>query len=154
MREVDPRAEQALAGVARVIDHAAAQHADVATLIEQRDVDRRLERHERRFVLGVEEARVLHRHDRRLALALDAGAAEVERARALELRKPRRRSRQRQQRGVAKMRAGERIGEHGGQEKPLGDFQALLVLLQARRLGGELGVARQQAGKLCRGAAA
>src|SRR5207248_360232 len=89
MREVDARAEQALAGVARVIDHAAAQHADVATLIEQRDVDRRLERHERRFVLGVEEARVLHRHDRRLALALDAGAAEVERARALELRKPR-----------------------------------------------------------------
>src|SRR3954466_7134294 len=52
------------------------------------------------------------------------------------------------------MRAGGGIGEHGREEQALGDFGARLVLLQARRLGGELGVAWQQARKLRRGAAA
>src|SRR5919108_5634034 len=55
---------------------------------------------------------------------------------------------------MAEMRAGDRIAEHGGEEQSLGDLGALLVLLQARRLGGELGIARQQSREFGRGAAA
>src|SRR5581483_4651531 len=52
------------------------------------------------------------------------------------------------------MHAGDRIGEHRGQKEALGDLGALLVLLQSRRLGRELGVAWQEARKLGRGTAA
>ena len=52
------------------------------------------------------------------------------------------------------MRAGHGIGEHRGKEEALVDLDAALVFLQARRLGGELGVARQELGESGRGAPA
>ena len=53
VREVDARAERALAGVARVVDHAAAEHPDLDLGIEQDQVDGGLGLGERGAVLGV-----------------------------------------------------------------------------------------------------
>src|SRR5205814_4083169 len=87
VREVDAGAEEPLAGVAWMLDFAAAQHADFALRIEQRDIDRSLERPQRRLVFRIQEPRVLHRHDGGLTHALDARAAQIELAGALELRR-------------------------------------------------------------------
>ena len=78
MRQVDAGAEDVAALVFRVLDLAAAQHADFADRIEDRDVGCGLCVGERVVVLGVEVARILDRDDRRLAAPLDAGRAEID----------------------------------------------------------------------------
>ncbi len=80
--------------------------------------------------------------------------AEIELAAALILGEARTRRRQRQQHGVAQVRAGRGIGEHVRQEQALRLFQAKLVALHARRLYGKRGIARQQARERRRGASA
>src|SRR5438034_5218479 len=76
MREVDAGAEQAPAGEFRMLDGAATQDADFGLRVEQRQVDRGLHAVERRFVLRVQIARVAHRDDRCLAVALDPRAVQ------------------------------------------------------------------------------
>ena len=61
--EVQAGAEDAPAGVALVLDDAAAQHADLDRVVEQHEIDRGLERRDRRVVLGVEVARVAQLDD-------------------------------------------------------------------------------------------
>ena len=135
-------------------DLAAAQHADLGPRVEERDVDGDLERLERRLVLGVQEARIIHCHHRSASLALHACAREIEPAPPLEFGEARSRMRMRQQHRVAKMAACHAIGEHGGKEEPLVDFEAALVLLQPRCFFRQCGVARQQVRKGGGGAAA
>ena len=76
MSEVDAGGEDLAALVLRVLDHAAAQHADLAQRIENGDVRRGLGVGERVVVLGIEEARIFDGDDGGLALALDFGGAE------------------------------------------------------------------------------
>ena len=85
VREVQPGAEDPPAGVARVLDDAAAQHRDLDLLVEQREVDRGLQRAGRGVVLGVEVARVAQLDRADLAVADDRRGAEIDVAGALQL---------------------------------------------------------------------
>ena len=58
MREVDPGIENALAGIFRVLQQPAAQHADLDAVIEQHEIDRRLHCSHGAIVLGIEEGAV------------------------------------------------------------------------------------------------
>ena len=87
VREVDPGAEDAPPGVARVVDDAAAEDADLDLGIEQDEVDRGLGRGQRGGVLGVEVARVAQLEDPRDAVAAHVRAAEVDLAAACAARR-------------------------------------------------------------------
>ena len=67
MGEIDAGGKHLAALVFRVIDHAAAQHADLALWIEDGDVGRGLGGVERVVVLGVEETRIVDGDHRGLA---------------------------------------------------------------------------------------
>src|SRR6185503_3930816 len=66
VRQIYARAEQPASCVLRVRDGAAAQDADFGLRIEQCQVDRDFRAGERRFVLGVEELRVVQCEHRNL----------------------------------------------------------------------------------------
>ena len=70
-------AERPLAGVARVVDDATAEHADLNLGIEQDEVDRGLGLGQRVSVLGVQVARVAQLEYAGPALSGDACVAEV-----------------------------------------------------------------------------
>ena len=57
MRQIDPRIEDAAVFVFRMLNGAAAQHADFDRVVEQHEIDRSLQRGGRAIVLGVEEFR-------------------------------------------------------------------------------------------------
>ncbi len=78
MRQVDAARKNLAALVFRMIDEVAAQHADFAERIEDRDIGRGFGVVERVVVLGIEKARVLDGDDRGLALALDPRRAEID----------------------------------------------------------------------------
>ena len=80
MRQIDPGGKDLAAFVFRVIDHVAAQDADLAHRIEDRDIGRRFGVVERVVILGVEKARIFHGHNGRLALPLDTGRTKVDHA--------------------------------------------------------------------------
>src|SRR5262249_55823095 len=103
VREVDAGAEEMPPGVLRVRDDTAAQDADLGLGVEQGEIDRDLHPLDRRFVLGVEVARVAHRQNRRLALALEASPRELECAAAIVFGEPLRGAGMRQKHRVAKV---------------------------------------------------
>ena len=96
------------------------------------------------LVLGVEIARVAHRQHRGLALALEAGAGQLEPARAVELGHLLCGLRVRKKHRVAKVRAGGRVGEDLGEESALRLLQALLFLERQSRFRRELVRGRQR----------
>ncbi len=126
VREVQAGAEDAAAGVARMVDDAAAQHADLDLVVEQQEVDRRLERAERGVVLGVEVTRVAELDRADVAGALHVGLAEVECARlaeAVDLVDGERCGRQHR---LDQVPAGVGLREHVGEERALRDLQPRL----------------------------
>jgi hypothetical protein len=125
-----PRAEQPPAGVFRVLDRPAAQHADFGAPIEQREIDCGLEAGDRRFVLGVEKARIADRQHGGLAGALQADAGKVELAGTIELCETRARIGARQQHRMAQVHSRALVGEDVREEKTLVDLEAVLVALQ------------------------
>ena len=78
MRQVDAGGKDLAVFVFRMLDHAAAQNADLALRIENRNVRSGLGVVERVVILGVEEARVLDGDDRGLAHPLDFGRTEID----------------------------------------------------------------------------
>ena len=77
--------------------------------------------------------------------------AEVARSRTAEAVEQRQRLRLRLRHRVHQMRAAARVGEHVGEEDPLLDLEALLVLLQQLALGVDRGAGRQEVGVALRG---
>ena len=77
VREIDAGAEHVAVLVFRMLDRHAAQHRDLDLRIEQREIDAGFHAVERGLVLGIEEARIAERQDRRLAAPLDRGAGQV-----------------------------------------------------------------------------
>ena len=146
VREVQAGAEDAPAGVARVLDDAAPQHRDLDLGVEQREVDRGLQRAGRRVVLGVEVARVAQLDGADLAGAGDRRRAEVDVAGARQLVEVLERELGRAQHRVDQVTAGLGVGEDVAEQLALGDLVAVLVLLQALALGVDDEPARRQAG--------
>ena len=144
--QVQARAEDPPPGVLGMDRDSAAQHGDPDRVVEEHEVDRRLERRDRRVVLGVQERVVLGRDDPDLALAVDADDAEVRGPGPPEAVDAVERLRLRLRHRVQQMRAAARVGEHVGEEDPLLDLEALLVLLQQLALGVDRGAGRQQVG--------
>src|SRR5712692_5261555 len=138
MGEVDAGAEDAPAGILGMRDRRAAQHAHLGLRVEQRDIDRLLHALERRLVLGVEEARVVHRQHRCLAVTLEAGAAKIQFAGSFVLRQARARTRMRKKHRVAEMRTRRRVAEDLGEKLALRLLQPLLVALREPRFALEL----------------
>ena len=73
-----PLEKDLAAFVFRMIDDSAAQYADFAQWIEDRDIGGRFCIAERVIILGIEEARILYRHHGRLALPFDTGWTEID----------------------------------------------------------------------------
>ncbi len=146
MGQVDAGVEDAPAAPFRMLHLGAAQHRDVARAIERRHIDRAFERIERGLVLGVEEARVRHRHMDGAGAPLDQRRAEIEPARGRELARALDRFRARQQHGVAEMGARLGVGEDGGQENSVVDFDSVFLALDLPVLAYQLGARRRQAG--------
>ena len=136
--EVQAGAEDAPAGVARVLDDAAAQHADLDLRVEQDEVDRRLQRAGRRVVLGVEVARVAQLDGADVAAA--ARRCAVPRSTRPVALEARRGARARAASGAASRRSGGGRVSGSASTWPsscaLRDLVALLVLLQAARARG------------------
>ena len=101
---------------------------------------------QRRIVLGVEETRACGRDVDRIAAPLEPHRAEIESALGGEGRSVAGALGQRQEHGVAQMRAGPRTCEHMGEKDPLVDLDAVLVALVQGRLGGNLLRRRSEAG--------
>ena len=142
MREVDPGAEDALAGVARVIDDRAAQHADLGLGIEQDQVDGRLGRAERGAVLGVEVALVAELEHGRTPLPRDARGAEVGEPGAAELVDELERDRRRSEHRLDQVAPGLGQRQHVRDQQTLRELEPALVGQRQRALGLHLGVAR------------
>src|SRR5262245_18038071 len=85
MGEVDASAENAAAFVFRMLDHGAAHDGDFACAVEQREIDTDFRGIERSLIFGVEKSRIVLRHHRRLAAAVNRRAAELDPPLALEL---------------------------------------------------------------------
>ena len=131
MREVQAGAEDPLAGVARVLDDAAAQDADLDRRVEQDEVDRRFERAGGGVVLGVEVARVAQLDGADVAGSRDGRGPEIDAARsASNSAWCSSASFGRAQHHVDQVTAGLRVGEDVAEQLALRDLVAVLVLLQ------------------------
>src|SRR6185437_1693705 len=97
-------------------------------------------------VLGVEEARIVHGHDRGLALPLDARRTEIDRAAPDEFAEPLEGCRLRPQHRLAQMHAGLGQRQHLREENALVDFDAVFLALQMLGLRRHLPARRRQPG--------
>ena len=145
VREVDAGIVDAPAGILALGHDVAAQHRDLALGIEDADVGGDLGRGLGRVVLGIEEALVGQQQHGRLAVALDAGEAEIEPAVAQELGQRLGQFLARQQHGVAEMQPALGIGQELVAQDALVDLAAVLLGLAQLGLGGHLGAGRRQA---------
>ena len=127
VREVEARAEDAPAGVARVADDRTADHADLDLGVEQREIDRDLRRGQRLAVLGVQVPVVADLEVRRLPAALEVRPAEIGDAGRAELVETRERGLGRAEHRPDEMRAAPRRREHEREEEALRDLDALLL---------------------------
>ncbi len=130
MRQVDAAAEQAPAGVFRVLDRGAAQHRDVARGIEDRDIDGGLHVVDGGLILGIEKTRIVRDQMNRAAVALDPRRTEIEHAVTLEALQIFARLRPRQQHRMDQMIAGPLMAEHLRKKDSLVDLEPVLVALQ------------------------
>ena len=112
-----------------MIDDTAAQYADLAQWIEDRDIGGRFGIAERVIILGIEEARILYRHHGRLALPFEAGWTEIDHPVSNEFVHPRDRLLLRAQHRFAQVHSGFRKRERVRQENPLVDLDAIFFAL-------------------------
>ncbi len=144
--EVDAGAEGTSAAVARVGQDAAAQHAHGDRVVEEREVDGRLQGLDHGVVLGVEDRLVADGHLGHGAIAAYQCLAEVQAPRAVELRQQRQRARCGRQHRLHEVLAGVAPVEQVRKEDPLVDLPARLRGLGQRAVDGVLGPGRDQAG--------
>src|SRR5262249_9076657 len=135
MGEIDAAAKDPAPAIFRMVERAAAHDRDLGRGIERREIDRDLHGSERGLVLGVEETRILHGQNARLAAALEEDRAEIDRTIGRKLRQQFRRLRSRQQHRMAEVKARGLVGEHVGEKDALIDLDAVLVALQERTFG-------------------
>ena len=129
-----------------MLDHAAAEHADLDRRVEQREVDRDLGGVQRRVVLGIEVARVAQLEHAGATLAAQVRRAEVGDAGGAEVIEPLERLLGRAQHRPHEVRAGLGVGEHVREQQPLRDLQPVLVGERALVLGGQFVAARHEPG--------
>ncbi len=144
--EVDAGGEDLAALVLRVLDHAAAQHADLAQRIENGDISRGLGVGERVVVLGIKEARIFDGDDGGFALALDFGRAKIDYAFRDEFAHALQGLRLRPQHSLTEMHACVGYGEHVRQENSLIDLDAVFLALHQRVFGLDLPLRRRETG--------
>ncbi len=143
--QVDPGAERPLAGVARMVDDAAAEHPDLDLGIEQDQVDGRLGLVQRVPVLGVEVARVAQLEHAGAAVASDASVAEVDGAGRAELVEALERKLGRVEHRLDQVAPGARDLEDLGEQQTLRKLDAFLVGELAGALLFDLGACRYEA---------
>ena len=138
VREVETRTEDAPAGVARMADDGAADHAHLHLGVEQGQVDRDLGGRKRVAVLGVQVAVVPDLEVRRAPAALEVRPAEIGDAGRPELVETRERRLGRSQHRPDEVRPAARRREHEREEHALRELDALLVGQSLRPLDGHL----------------
>ena len=129
MRQVDAGVEDATAGILRMLHGAAAQDTDLDAVVEEHEIDRRLQRRRSAIVLGVEEFGVGQRHVTDFAFALDLGAAEIGKPGAAKFGDPLQRLAPRLEHRMDEMHAAAFVGEDVSDKQPLIDFQTFLGAL-------------------------
>ncbi len=151
VRQVQTRAEHALARVARMADDRAADDADLDAGIEEREVDRRLGRRQRDAVLGIEVPVVPDLEVRDVPPPLEIRAAQVGDTRRTEVVE----SFDRRCRGTEhrpdEVRAAARRREDEGQEEALRDLDALFLGERTLALGCDLLLRRDEPRELLGG---
>src|SRR6267154_6178208 len=105
-----------------MIEHAAAQHADLDVRVKQDQIRRDLQRTDYGVVFRVEVSFVMDGHVARAALDLDARGAEIGTAGGNEPRQPFERFRSRAQHRAYQMMPGLWIGEDLADEQSLVNF--------------------------------
>ena len=130
MREIDPRPEDPLSGIFRMLDHAAAHDHDFGRGVENREVDGNFHRSSVVCILRVEVARVAGGEMDGVASPLQSRRAEIERAVRDELRQVRMRLRVRQQHRVTEMAPAKLVAEHMREKQALVDLEPVLVALK------------------------
>jgi hypothetical protein len=151
MSEVDPGAEDAPPGVFRMSRRRAPEDADLDHIVEEHEVDGRLEGHGPRAVLCVEKWMILQRHVADAIATIESHRTEVDRPRTAELGERRERFGLGLRHRVNQMSAATRVGEYLGEEDALVDLQSPLVLLREPALGVDLGTGGDEAGMALRG---
>ena len=124
---------------------AAAQHADFDGVVEQHEIDCRLQRRRGAIVFGIEEFGIEQGDLADLALALDFGFTEVGETGLAEFGDPIERLALGLEHRVDQMQAAALVGENLPDEQALLELAALLgALLHQRPLGIDLLAGRQQ----------
>src|SRR6516165_11004904 len=113
---------------------AAAQHSHLGAGIEDREIDRRLQRRQCRFVQCVEYSRVAQFYDRGFSGSAHGRGAQVDRPISRQARQQVERFGTGQKHRVAQMAAGLRVGENMREENTVVYFKALLLLEGPRPL--------------------
>ncbi len=136
LAQVDPGAEDPSPPVARVGHHPAAEDADAGPVVQQDQVDGRLQVVDQPVVLGVQAVLVVDRQMRGAVAQFDEDRAQVEPVlaaeRVLQVQGPGGRSEHR----VHQMPAGVGGGQQTAEEDALVDLQALLLRLRPGLLNG------------------
>jgi hypothetical protein len=130
MSEVDPGAEHTPPGVFRMSRRRSPQDADLDRIVEEHEVDSRLESGRPRSVLGVEERVVLQRHQTDVIATIESHRTEVDRPRAAEFAERRERFGLGLRHCVHQVGPAARVRENLGEEDALIDLQPLLLLLR------------------------
>src|SRR6185437_15136943 len=149
-REVQPRAEDAPARVALVLDDAAADDHHLDVRIEQGEVGRPLGRAERVVILGVQPPRVADLEVPGLAAPFEAGDAEVGDAARAKVVEALERLGHRPEHRVHEVRPRPLRRQQVGDHQPLRDLEPVLLRQLARPLGLHL-LARRHESRPARG---
>ena len=105
MGQINTGVEDTFAGIFRMLQYAATQHADLDAVVEQNEVDGGLHRRHGVVVLGVEKGMIAVGDGSDIAFTFDSGVADRHPAGTLEFRKELFRLALWQQHGVDKMHA-------------------------------------------------
>ncbi len=138
--------------VFRMLDDGTAHDGDLGRGIEQRKIDADLRAVERGLIFRVEKTRIVLRHHRGLAGAVNRRAVKLHPAIALELGQQGLRLDPRQQHGMAEVPPAALAAEHRREKQALIDLEAALVALDGAVLGGDLLRRRNEARHHARGA--
>ena len=147
VRQVEARAEDPPAGVARMADDCAADHPHLDLGIEERQVDGDLRRGERLAVLRVQVALIADLEIGRPPAPFEVRPSEVGDAGRTELVETGERRLGRAQHRPDEMRAAARRGEHEREENALRDLEALLLGQRPGSLTGHGAARGRQAGE-------
>src|SRR5882757_5593487 len=148
--EVRPRREHALACISRMIHIAAPKNPNLEIGVQQNQVGRDFQRQECRVILSVQIGTIVEVDVAGIGFRFDHNSAEVKTPLTHERVENVERLRTRQQQTLDQMMSEDRITQYLTEEKPLADFEAILVFLKTFAFIGQVSRRGEQPRKTVR----